>query len=52
MVTDVKLRIIILMWFINEWDYQTIYNETAFLYTLIEEEIYTKMPEGMAEVLE
>ena len=52
MVTDVTLRGILLMWLINKWDSHTIDVETAFLYAVLEEEIYTKMPEGMAESLE
>ena len=40
------------MWLINKWDSETIDVETAFLYELIEEEIYMKIPEGMIEVLE
>ena len=51
-VTDVTLRVILFMWLINKWDSETIDVETAFLYELIEEEIYMKIPEGMIEVLE
>ena len=40
------------MWLINKWDSQTIDVKTEFLNAVIEEEIYMKLPEGMAEVLE
>ena len=46
------LHEILLMWLINKRDSETIDVETAFLYALLEEEIYTKIPEGMVEVLE
>ena len=50
-VTDVTLHVILLMQLINKWDSKTIYVETVFLYTVLEEEIYIKIPEGMSEVL-
>ena len=52
MVIDVTLRVILIMWLINKWDYQTIDFKTEFLYAIIEGKIYMKIPEGMAEVLE
>ena len=52
MVTDVTLRVILLMWLINKWDYRTIDVETEFLYALLEEEIYMEIPEVMTKVLE
>ena len=52
MVTDITLRVILLMWLINNWDSQTIDVKTSFLYAVLEEEIYMKIPEGMSEVLE
>ena len=51
-VIDVTLHIILLVWLINKWYSQTIYIEPAFLYAVLEEEIYMEMPEVMAEVLE
>ena len=47
-VTDVTLCVILLMWFINKWDSQTIDVETFFKYEVLQEEIYTKIPEGMS----
>ena len=52
MVTDVKLRVILLVWLINEWDYENIDTETEFLYALLKKEIYMKTSEVMSEVLE
>ena len=52
MVTDTTLRVILLMWLIKKWNPQTIEAETEFLYTVLEEEIYTRIPEVMAEVPE
>ena len=40
------------MWLINKWESQTIDVESEFLYAVLEEEIYMKIPEGMEEVLE
>ena len=51
-VTDVTLYVILLMWLIKKWYYQTIGIETYLLYALLDEEIHTKIPEGMAEALE
>ena len=51
-VNDAKLHAILLMWLINNWVSQTIDVEIAFLYALLEEDIYTKILEGMAEILE
>ena len=51
-VTDVTLHIMLLMWLIKKWDSHTIDVETAFLYAVLEEEIYMKIPEVMAEILE
>ena len=51
-VTDITLRVILLLWLINKMDSHTIDVETAFIYAVLEEEIYMKIPEGMAEVLE
>ena len=52
MVTDITLHVILIIWLINMWDSQTIDVETAFLYAVLEEEIYMKILEGMVEVLE
>ena len=41
-VTDVTLRVILIMWLINKWDSHTIYTKIAFLYTVLEGEIYIK----------
>ena len=38
-VTDVILRVILIMWLINRWYSQTIGVETEFLYVVLEEEI-------------
>ena len=40
------------MWLINKWDFQNIDLETLFLYTVLEEEICMKVPEGISELLE
>ena len=50
-VTDLTLRVILIIWLINRWDSHNIDAETAFLYAVLEEEIYRKIPEGMAEAL-
>ena len=39
------------MWLINKWDYQTKDVEKYFLYAVLEEAIYMKIPEGMVEVI-
>ena len=52
MLTGITLNIILITWLINNWDSQTIDVETAFLYTDIAEEIYMKMTELIAELLE
>ena len=44
-VTDVTLCVILIMWFINKWDTQTIDIETLFLYEVLQEEIYMNIPE-------
>ena len=44
LVTDVTLRVILVMWLINIWYSETLDVETVFVYTLIEEEIYMKIP--------
>ena len=46
-VTDVTLRVILIMWLINKWDYKNIDVEIVFLYSVLEEEIYMKIPEGI-----
>ena len=43
-VTDVTIRVILLMWLINKWYYKTIGVKTEFLYAIPEEEIYMKIP--------
>ena len=50
--TDVTLCIILIMWLVNKWDSQNIDVKTAFLYSVLEEEIYMKIPEVMAELIE
>ena len=40
------------MCLINKWESHTIDVEVEFLYAVLEEEIYTKIPVGMAEVIE
>ena len=40
------------MWLINKWEYHNIDVKTVFLYVVLEEEIYTKITEGIAEVIE
>ena len=40
------------MWLINKWDSDTIDVETEFLYAVLEEEIYMKIPEINSEVVE
>ena len=52
MFADVTLRVILLMWITNNWYSKTIDVETTFLYTVLEEEIYTKIPGGIVKVLE
>ena len=52
MVTDVTLHTILLVRLIKNWYSQTIGVKKAFLYVVIEEEIYTKIPKGIEEVLE
>ena len=39
------------MWLIKKWYSQAIDIESAFFKAVLEEEIYMKIPEGMAEVL-
>ena len=51
MVTDVKLRFILLVSLINKWDSQTIDIETEFLYEVLEEEIYMNIPEEIVGVI-
>ena len=51
-VTDVTLCAILLMWLINKRESKTIDVKKEFLYALLEEEIYMKIPGVMAEVLE
>ena len=48
-VPNVTLRVILLMWLVKNWDSETIDVETASLYTLLEEEIYMKIPEEIEE---
>ena len=43
-VTDVTLRVILLMWLIKKGESENIDIETAFLYAILEEEIYMKAP--------
>ena len=52
MVTDITLQVILPMWLINKWGSHAIDVEKSFLYAVLEEEIYMKIPEGMAEVFE
>ena len=52
MVNDVTLRITLLMLLINNWDSHTIDVETDFFYSVLEGEVYTKIPEVMTELLE
>ena len=52
MVTEIKMRVMLLMRLIRMWDSRTIYVETAFIYTVLEEEIYMIIPGIMAEVPE
>ena len=40
------------MWLINGWDFQNIDTKIFILYTVLEEEIYMKIPQGMAEIFE
>ena len=46
------MQAILIMWLVNKWDSQNIDSGTEFLCTVLEEEIYTKTTEVMAEVLE
>ena len=46
-VTGSTLPVIMLMWFIKKLDSHSIAAETAFLYAVLEEEIYMKIPEVM-----
>ena len=50
--TYITLFFILLVWLINKWDLQDIYVEMPFLFGVLEEEIYTRIPEVTAEVLE
>ena len=43
-VTDITLRVILIMWLINKWYSETIDAETEFLYALLEKENYTNIP--------
>ena len=47
----ITLSIVLLMWLINKWLYQTIDAKTEFLYAVLEENIYTNMPEGIVGLL-
>ena len=49
-ITEVSLCFIILILLIKYWESHTIYID--FIYAVLEEEIYMKIPEGIAEVLE
>ena len=40
------------MWLINKWEYHNIDVKTLFLYVVLEEEFYTKITEGISEVIE
>ncbi|KAL7571065.1 hypothetical protein ACA910_003779 [Epithemia clementina (nom. ined.)] len=49
-VNDVTFRMIITRMMIEKWESMIIDVETAFLYGILEEEIYMKMPQGYWEV--
>ena len=51
-VTDFMPGFILIMWLINKWDSQTTDIETAFLYVVLEADIYLKIPQGMEKVIE
>ena len=48
-VNDVTFRIVMAMLLENEWEAEIVDVETASLYGDLEEEIYLKIPEGLAE---
>ena len=52
MVADVTLQIILIMWLIDNWYSLNIDAETAFSYAILEEELFMKIIEVIADVFE
>ena len=49
-VTDTTFRCVLVIALLEGWDMEVVDIETAFLYGILDEEIFMKMPEGL-EVL-
>ena len=52
MVTDTTFRCVLVIALVNDWNMEVVDIETAFLYGVLDEEIYMKMPEGLENYME
>ena len=48
-VTDTTFRCVLAIALLNEWNMEEVNIETAFLYGVLDEEIYMKIPEGLED---
>ena len=49
-VNDVTIRVVLVLYYCNNWYVESIDIETAFLYGELEEKIYMKVPDGLMEI--
>ena len=50
-VTDTTFRCELVIALLNEWNMEVVDIETAFLYGVLDEEIYMKIPEGLEDYM-
>ena len=50
-VTDTTFRCVLVIALLNEWNMEVVDIETAFLYGVLDEEIYMKIPEGLEDYM-
>ena len=51
-VTDTTFRCVLVIALLNEWNMEVVDIETAFLYGVLDEEIYMKIPEGLEDYMD
>ena len=51
-MTDTTFRCVLVIALLNEWNMEVVYTETAFLYGVLDEEIYMKIPEGLKDYMD
>ena len=52
MVTNTTFRCVLVIALLNDWNMEVVDIEIAFLYGVLDEEMYMKMPEGLENYME